>query len=41
MRLATFQHQGVQKIGVVDGNDVADVSGRPGVPASLRELTKA
>ncbi|MDB5517537.1 MAG: 5-carboxymethyl-2-hydroxymuconate Delta-isomerase [Tardiphaga sp.] len=38
MKLATFQHQGVEKIGVVIGSDVADVSGRPGAPASLREL---
>ncbi len=38
MKLATFEHQGVQKIGVVDGTDVADVSGWPDAPASLREL---
>jgi 2-keto-4-pentenoate hydratase/2-oxohepta-3-ene-1,7-dioic acid hydratase in catechol pathway len=38
MKLATFRHEGTQKIGVVEGNDIADVSGRPDAPASLREL---
>ncbi|MEA2810279.1 MAG: hypothetical protein QOJ17_4420 [Rhodospirillaceae bacterium] len=38
MKLATFRHQGSQRIGVVDGVDIADVSGWPGAPASLREL---
>jgi len=38
MKLATFRHEGVQKIGVVEGNEIADVSGWPDAPASLREL---
>jgi 2-keto-4-pentenoate hydratase/2-oxohepta-3-ene-1,7-dioic acid hydratase in catechol pathway len=38
MKLATFQHQGAQKIGVVDSIGLADVSGQPGAPAGLREL---
>lgn len=38
MKLATFRHQGALKFGVVEGEDIADVSALPGAPAGLREL---
>jgi 2-keto-4-pentenoate hydratase/2-oxohepta-3-ene-1,7-dioic acid hydratase in catechol pathway len=38
MKLATFIHDGRQKIGVVEGDSVADVSTQMGVPDSLRTL---
>lgn len=38
MKLATFHHQGTLKYGVVEGDDIVDVSALPGAPASLREL---
>ena len=38
MKLATFVHQGRQKIGVVEGDFVRDVSDKPEAPASLRAL---
>lgn len=38
MRLATFRHLGGQRIGVVDGNEVIDVSAQSDAPPSLRAL---
>lgn len=38
MKLATFFHGGRQKIGAVDGDTVADVSGQPDAPDSLKAL---
>jgi 2-keto-4-pentenoate hydratase/2-oxohepta-3-ene-1,7-dioic acid hydratase in catechol pathway len=38
VRLATFHHQDATRFGVVDGAEVADVTGCPGAPADLRKL---
>jgi 2-keto-4-pentenoate hydratase/2-oxohepta-3-ene-1,7-dioic acid hydratase in catechol pathway len=38
MKLATFRHHGTPKYGVVEGEEVVDVSDLPGAPAGLREL---
>lgn len=38
MKLATFIHQGRQKIGVVQNELIADVSGQAGAPDSLKSL---
>ncbi|MBT2322956.1 fumarylacetoacetate hydrolase family protein [Variovorax paradoxus] len=38
MKLATFRHDGATKIGAVEGDQIADVSGQPGAPTSLRNL---
>lgn len=38
MKLATFSHQGRLRFGVIDGEQIADLSTQQGAPASLREL---
>ncbi|WP_232324268.1 Rv2993c-like domain-containing protein, partial [Variovorax sp. WDL1] len=38
MKLAAFRHHGTPKYGVVEGEEVVDVSDLPGAPAGLREL---
>jgi 2-keto-4-pentenoate hydratase/2-oxohepta-3-ene-1,7-dioic acid hydratase in catechol pathway len=38
MKLATFVHQGRRRIGVVDADQVADLTERPAAPASLGQL---
>jgi 2-keto-4-pentenoate hydratase/2-oxohepta-3-ene-1,7-dioic acid hydratase in catechol pathway len=38
MKIATFIHHGSQKIGVVKGDSIADVSSQKGAPDSLRTL---
>ena len=38
MKLATFSHAGVTRVGIVDGDVVFDVGGHNGFPASMREI---
>ena len=41
MRLLTFRHEGREKFGCLDGNEVVDISGVSGVPSSLLEMLRA
>ena len=38
MRLATFTHDGRTRIGVVDGEQIADLAATPGLPTDLKSL---
>lgn len=41
MRLATFQHQGQTRIGIVQGDQLADLSGAPDLPREMTALLEA
>ncbi|MFN4229482.1 fumarylacetoacetate hydrolase family protein [Parvibaculum sp.] len=41
MRLLTFRHEGGEKFGCLDGDEVVDISGVSGVPSSLLEMLRA